>query len=183
MRRAAILLTVTGAAMAATIAARAQAIDLPARKPGLWDMKMVTEKPAGIPGFSAQMCIDAATDRDLFDFGLKMSKESCRRYEVKRTGSAWIIDADCNIGPVKSATKTTISGDFQSNIDVRIEGTSEGLPGTKGPQPTLITQTAKWTSACTNGMRPGDISLGGGIRMNVKQVKELQKMLPNIQIR
>ena len=56
-------------------------------------MKMVTEKPAGIPGFSAQMCIDAATDRDLFDFGLKMSKDSCRRYEVKRTGSAWIIDA------------------------------------------------------------------------------------------
>ena len=183
MRRVAILLTVAGAAMAATVAARAQAIDLPARKPGLWDMKMVTEKPAGIPGFSAQMCIDAATDKDLFDFGLKMSKDSCRRYEVKRKGSAWIIDADCDIGPIKSATKTTISGDFQSNIDVRIEGTTDGLPGTKGPQPTLITQTAKWTSACVNGMRPGDISLGGGIRMNVKQVKELQKMLPNIQIR
>ena len=183
MRRVAILLTVAAAAAAAAVAARAQAIDLPARKPGLWDMKMVTEKPAGIPGFNAQMCIDAATDRDLFDFGLKMSKDSCRRYEVKRAGSTWIIDADCNIGPVKSATKTTISGDFQSTIDVRIEGTTEGLPGTKGPQPTLITQTARWTSACVNGLRPGDIVVGGGLKMNVKQVKELQKMLPNIQIR
>ena len=183
MRSVAILLTAAGAAVAATIAAHAQAIDLPTRKPGLWDMKMVTEKPAGIPGFRAQMCIDAATDKDLFDFGLKMSKDSCRRYEVKRTGSAWLIDADCNIGPVKSATKTTISGDFQSSIDARIEGLTEGLPGTKGPQATLITQTATWTSACSNGMKPGDIVLGGGLRMNVRQVKELRKMLPNIQIR
>jgi hypothetical protein len=180
MRRAAILLTT---AMAGTITASAQTIELPPRKAGQRDTKMVTEKPVGVPGFGAQMCIDAATDREMFDFGLKMSKDSCKRYDVKRTGGSWVIDAECSFGPVKSATKTTISGDFQSSIAVRIEGTTEGIPGTKGPQATLITQTATWTSACANGMKPGDIMLGGGIKMNVKQVKELQKMLPNIQIR
>ena len=184
MTRVAILFTVAGAAMAATLAARAQTIDLPPRKPGQWDMRMVTEKPAGGPGFSAQMCIDAATDKDLMNFGLKVSKDSCKRYDVKRAGAAWLIDAECTFGPVKSATKTTISGDFQSSITVRVEGTTEGIPGAgSGPQSTLITQTAKWTGACADAMRPGDIILGGGIKMNVKQIKELQKMLPNVQIK
>lgn len=180
----AVLLTVATAALAASIAARAQSIDLPARKPGQWEMKMVTEKPAGGPGFGAQMCIDAATDKDMMDFGLKMSKDSCKRYDVKRAGSTWVIDAECTFGRIKSATKTTISGDFQSSIAVRVEGTTEGFPGAgPGPQPTLITQTAKYMGACANDMRPGDIMLGGGIKMNVKQVKELQKMLPNLQIK
>jgi Protein of unknown function (DUF3617) len=184
MTRVAILLTAATAAMAVTFTARAQSIDLPPRKPGLWDMKMATEKPAGGPGFGAQMCIDAATDKDLMNFGLKMSKDSCKRYDVKRTGGTWLIDADCTFGPVKSVTKTTISGDFQSSITVRVEGTTEGIPGAgSGPQQTLITQTAKWTGACGEGMRPGDIILGGGIKMNIKQVKELQKMMPNLQIK
>ena len=131
--------------MAATLAAAAQTIDLPPRKAGQWEVRMVTEKPASGPSMHAQMCIDAATDRDLMDFGLKMSKDSCKRYDVKRAGAAWVIDAECTFGPVKSTTKTTISGDFQSTVTVRTEGTTEGFPGAgSGPQPTLMTQTARW---------------------------------------
>jgi Protein of unknown function (DUF3617) len=183
MNRVAILLTVTAAVMAATTIASAQTLDLPARKPGLWDMKTVTEAPAGIPGINAKMCIDAATDKEMMEFGLKMSKDSCKRYEIRRDGSAWVIDSECRFGPIKSNTKTTISGNFQSSITVRVEGTTEGIPGAAGPQPTVLTQTAKWVSACVNGMKPGDIQLGGGIKMNVRQVRDLQRMLPNIQIR
>jgi hypothetical protein len=184
MTRIALFLAGAIVAMAATLAARAQTIDLPPRKAGQWEMRMVTEKPAGGPSMNAQMCIDAATDRDLMDFGLKMSKDSCKRYDVKRAGATWVIDAECTFGPVKSATKTTISGDFQSTVTVRTEGTTEGFPGAgKGPQPTLMTQTARWVGACADGMRPGDISMGGGIKMNVKQVKQLQKLLPQIQIK
>lgn len=185
MTRVAVLLTVAAGMLGATLAARAQTIDLPPRKPGQWEMRMVTEKPAGGPSMTAQMCIDAATDREMMDFGLKMSKDSCKRYDMKKTGSSWVIDADCAFGPVKSVTKTTISGDFQSTVTVRTEGTTEGIPGAgSGPQQTLMTQTAKWTgAACAEGMKPGDISMGGGIKMNVKQIKQLQKMLPNVQIK
>jgi len=176
---------VVALAVAATFAARAQTIDLPPRKSGQWEMRMVTEKPAGGPSINTKMCIDAATDRELMEFGLKMSKDSCKRYDMRKTGSGWVIDADCAFGPVKSVTKTTISGDFQSTMTVRTEGTTEGIPGAgSGPQQTLMTQTAKWTgAACTDGMKPGDISMGNGIKMNVKQIKQLQKMLPNIEIR
>lgn len=187
MTRTAMLLAAAAAAastMAATLAS-AQSVDLPPRKPGLWEMRTVTEKPAGGPNINAQMCIDAATDRELMEFGLKMSKDSCKRYDVRRAGAAWVIDAECAFGPVKSATKTTISGDFQSTVTVRIEGTTEGIPGAgTGPQATLMTQTARWlAAACTDGMKPGDISMGGGIKMNVAQMKHLQKLLSKVQVK
>ena len=31
---------------------------------------------------TSQMCIDAATDRELIEFGLKMSKGSCQRFDM-----------------------------------------------------------------------------------------------------
>jgi len=157
---------------------------LPQRRPGQWEMRMVTEKPAGGPQITAQTCIDAATDRELMEFGLKMSKDSCKRYELKRAGAGWTIDAECAFGPVKSVSRTTISGNFQSAVTVRTEGTTEGLPGTKGPQPMLMTQTTRWVAAaCTGGMAPGDIAIGNGIKFNVKQMKGLEKLLGQIQIR
>lgn len=172
-------------AVLAPFAASTQTLDLPPRKAGQWEMRMVSEKPAGGPAITSQMCIDAATDRELMEFGLKMSKGACQRFDMKKTGAAWVIDAECAFGPVKSVTKTTISGDFQSSMKVRIEGTTEGMPGAgAGPQATLMTQTATWKGAtCGDGMKPGDISLGNGIKMNVKQMQQLQKMLPNVQIK
>jgi hypothetical protein len=177
---------VIAAAVAAwPVAAAAQLPDLPPRRPGQWELRMVTEKPPGGPTIEAQMCIDRATDRDLMDFGLRMSKDSCKRYEVRRVGADWVIDSDCVFGPIKSVTKTTISGDFQSNLSVRIEGTTEGMPGKhKGPQPTLMMQTGRWLGEkCAKGMKPGDVGMPGGLKFNVKHLKALQGVLPGLQIR
>jgi hypothetical protein len=158
--------------------------DLPHRKPGQWEIRLITEKPAGTPAVVSQICIDAATDRELLEFGLRMSRKTCSRYDMKRVGKAWVIDAQCTLGPIVSTTRTTISGDFQSAMTVRIEGTSEGLPGHgHGPREILMTQQGRWIGACTNGMAPGDIAMGKGIKFNVKQMKSLQKLLPKIQIR
>lgn len=165
----------------APLAAAAQWIDLPPRKPGLWETRMVSEQPAGMPAITAQMCIDPATDREMMEFGLKMSKDACKRFDMKRAGGTWTIDAECAFGGMKTTTKTTISGDFQSSMSVRIEGTMDGMGA--GPQKTLMTQTATWKGPCTDGMKPGDISMGQGIKMNVRQLKKLQETLPNIQIK
>ena len=133
MNRVAMLLTAAAAAMGASVAAGAQTLDLPARKPGLWDMKTVTEAPPGIPGLSTQMCIDAATDKEMMNFGLKLSKDSCKRYDIKRAGKAWVIDADCNFGPVKSTTKTTVSGRLPVEHRAAHRGHLGGHTGHQGP--------------------------------------------------
>jgi hypothetical protein len=185
MPRHAPLFFIAAIAINAPLTAEAQLADgLPTRKPGQWEMHMVTDKPAGGPTMNAQMCIDAATDRDLMDFGLHMSRKNCKRYDIKRVGQSWVLDTECALGPIQSVAHTTISGDFQSNFTVRIEGTTEGMPGAtknKGPQQTLMIQTGHWMGAtCSGGMVPGDITLAGGVKFNVKQIKGLQKLLPNI---
>jgi hypothetical protein len=184
-RLAAVVFAIAAAMGAADLGLAQPADSFPPRRPGQWEVRMATEKPAGGPQITAQMCIDAATDRELMTFGLRMSKDSCKRYELKRAGANWVIDAECTFGPVKSVSHTTISGDFQSTVTVRIEGTTEGMPGAdKGPQPTLMTQTSRWMGAtCTGGLVPGDIAMGNGIKFNVKQMKGLEKLLPQIQIR
>lgn len=167
------------AALVVPLATAAQSVDLPQRKPGQWEVRMASEKPPG--GFSmvAQMCIDRATDRELMDFGLRMSKGNCKRYEMKRSGQTWVIDAECAMGPIKSVTKTTITGDFQSAVTVRTEGITEGMPGGgTGPQKMLMTQNARWVSAaCAGGMKAGDIMMDNGLKLNIKQLKALPKLL------
>lgn len=162
----------------------AQEAAFPPRRPGLWSVQTVTERPEGGPKINARMCIDAATDRDLMDFGLRMSKDTCKRYEMKRSGQTWTIDAECSFGPVKSVTRTRVSGDFQARVTVRIEGTTDGMPiGGKGPQETRMTQEARWVSATCDGLQPGDIAMDGGPKINVNQMKQLQKLLPGLQIK
>ena len=62
--------------------------DLPPRKPGQWEIRMVTEKPGGVPEVSTQVCIDASTDREIMEFGLRMSKKTCAKYVMKRRARA-----------------------------------------------------------------------------------------------
>lgn len=175
---------VAGLMLALPSAAVGQTMEeLPPRKPGHWEIRMVTEKPAGAPAVVSHVCIDPSTDREIMEFGLRMSRKSCKRYEMKREGKTLVIDAECKFGPLKSVTHTTMSGDFQSRYTVRIEGTTDGgfLGGGKGLQETLMTQTARWTgAACPAGTVPGDIDMGNGMKFNVKQLKGLQKMLPQI---
>jgi hypothetical protein len=186
LQRASIFATSCAAvALLGAKASIAHAQELPSRKAGQWEVRTVTEKPIVAPPIVTQMCLDAATDRELLNFGLRASKDSCKRYELKREGKAWVIDAECKIGPISSASHITITGDFQSAVAVKIEGTTQGIAAAgAGPQQTLMTQTSRWiAAACAEGMVPGDILLGKGMKMNVKQLKGLQNILPQIQIR
>jgi Protein of unknown function (DUF3617) len=187
MLRPAILLAALALAGAMPFPAAAQSLDLPARRAGHWEIRIVTEKPAGAPTMDTQVCLDAATDRELMEFGLRISKDACSRFDMKRTGGNLVIDSQCTFGPVSSTTRTIMSGDFQTTYTIRIEGKTDGLPLSntpKGPQDMSLVQTARWTGAtCPDGMKPGDFTLPGGMKFNIKQARKLQKMLPNIQIR
>ncbi|BAT60174.1 hypothetical protein GJW-30_1_02710 [Variibacter gotjawalensis] len=168
-------------ALAGTVSfASAQALDLPPRKPGQWEVKIESQKPAGAPAMAMQACIDAATDKELMEFGLRMGKDKCQRFEMKREAGNIVIDATCKVGPVASTTRTIISGDFQSAYNVKIDGTTTmsapGMPS--GPQPMQMTQAGRWVAAtCGGGMVPGDIQMQGLPKMNIKQLKQLAPML------
>ena len=59
----------------------------------------------------------------------------------------------------------------------------KGSDGKKGPQPTLMVHTARWAgAACTGGMKPGDMTMPGGVKLNVKQLRKLQDILPKLKV-
>jgi hypothetical protein len=158
------------AALSAPVALSAQTIDLPQRKAGLWEITMSFEKPKAMPAFTAKACLDAATDKEMMEHGLKMSG-ACKQMTVKREGKTIVIDADCTISGVATKSKTVITGDFQSSYTVRSEGTAV-MEGSKG-QEMLTTQTATWKSADCPGMKPGDMTMFGGVKINIKQIKAM----------
>jgi hypothetical protein len=167
-RPAALLLG--AAALTLPFALAAQTLDLPPRKAGLWEISTVVEKPSGLPAVTAQMCLDPTTDRDLMDHALKLTGGKCRSLTTRREGRTLVLEAECTLGGKATKSRTAISGDLQSAYTARTEGTMGR--GDKA-QSTVTTQTATWKSADCPGMKPGDITMFGGIKVNVKQLKAL----------
>jgi hypothetical protein len=168
MKKTALLLT---AALTAPLALEAQTLDLPPRKAGLWEITMTVEKPKGMPAITSKTCIDQATDREMMDYALKMSG-TCKSLTVKREGKSLVIDSDCTFAGKQTKSRTVLTGDLQSGYSSRTEGTMDDGDGKK-PRATLVTQTATWKSADCPGMKPGDITMFGGVRLNIKQIKAM----------
>jgi hypothetical protein len=171
------LAVVIGAALqpATSSGLMAETVELPARKSGHWEIRMVHETPAGSPDTVIQACIDEATDNDMMRGGLSMAKEMCSKTETKREGSAIVIDGTCTMGTMKTTSHTVITGDFQSAYTVKITGEVDGISaspaGAKGPMKTAMTQNAKWLGVeCPAEMKPGDMQMPGGIKVNVNDM-------------
>src|SRR5262245_10104296 len=91
MMRATVVLAV--AALTAPLAASAQTLDLPLRKAGLWEVTMTVEKPKVLPAVTTKVCLNPATDRDLMDYGLKLTGGKCKKLTTSRQGKSYMIDA------------------------------------------------------------------------------------------
>jgi hypothetical protein len=145
-------------------AANAAETDFPARKPGLWELKMVPETAKAAPQITMQLCVDAASDHAIMTAGLAMGG-SCT-VNRSQSGAALQFDATCDRDGRHTVSHTTITGDFQSAYQLKVVSDSEG--GNPAlPKHSAITQEAKWLGACPAGMNPGDMVMPGGHKMNV----------------
>ena len=149
---AAIILTVACAGPAA-------ALDLPARKPGLWEIKMMLEDSKMAPP-AMQQCIDAATDK-LLQEKFSVGQEACSKHDVSRSGGTIIIDATCKFGDTPTTTHAVFEGDFDSAYTAKISTTLGG--GVKRD----MTMQARWLGPCKADQKPGDIEMPGGMKMNI----------------
>jgi len=174
MRQTAALLAAAMLAAPLAVGASAQSLDLPPRRVGLWDITTVIEKPKAIPAVTSQVCLDAATDREFMEFGLQVAG-SCKRLTSTREGKNLIVDAECTIAGKTTRTKAVFTGDFQSAYTLRLEGTMER--GGDKQRAMLTTQTATWKRVDCPGMKPGDMTMFGGIKVNIKQMKGLSGLI------
>src|SRR5262249_49281317 len=97
-----VVLTVT-AARASAVALGAGFDDLHKRKPGLWEMSTTSTQNKGAPALS-RVCIDAATDTELMNFGLGVTNQLCSKRDIRLTGSVATIDMVCTIGNSQATT-------------------------------------------------------------------------------
>ena len=163
-------------ALCLAAASPAAALDLPARKVGLWELKMAFEG-GNMPPQTMQQCIDAATDKMMNSIGGSMRQEMCSKEDMQKVGNTIVVDSVCQLGPMTMTSHAVITGDFNSAYTVKVTSRRSGGPAIPGMADgsSNMTMDAKWLSTCKPDQRPGDIIMADGRKMNIR---DLQNMVP-----
>ena len=152
------------AASALLFMAHAEATDLPARKPGLWEVKTTIDGHGR--AVTVQQCIDAATDQMLQSSAGPFSAPACAGREVKTSDTGMTIDSRCSFNGKAASAHADITGNFDSAYTMTVTAEGSDLPAVK------MTMEGKWLGACTAGQQPGDVIMANGVKVNIP---ELQK--------
>ena len=157
-------------------ALEAGAVEMPLRKPGLWEMKMVrTGSPA--PNMSMQQCTDETTEKEMSASLSPMAKEACSKNDIQKTATGYVANSICSVGGVSMTSHSETTGDFNSAYTVKSTSHSQGGPAGM-PRDATTTLEAKWLGACKPDQKPGDIIMPGGIKMNIKDMEKMKAMIP-----
>ncbi len=153
----------------------AGAVELPVRKAGLWEMKVLrTGSP--MPAMTMQHCTDETTDKEMSTAASPMAKEMCSKQDIQKTATGYVSDSVCSVASMSIISHSEIIGDFNSAYSVKSTSHSEGGPA--GARDTTTTIEAKWLGSCKPDQKPGDIVMPGGMKMNVKDMEKLKAMIP-----
>ena len=154
----------------------AGAVEMPRRKAGLWEMKMLrTGSPA--PDMTMQHCTDETTDQEMSTTFSPMAKEVCSKNDIQKTATGYIADSVCSVGGMSMTSHSETTGDFNSAYTVKTTSHSQGGPAGV-PRDSTTTIEAKWLGACKPDQKPGDIIMPGGIKMNIKDMEKLKGLIP-----
>jgi hypothetical protein len=151
------------------IATPAQAVDLPTRKAGLWEMTMDFHN-ARLPHQTMKQCTDADSDR-LMNMNFAGSNEqACSKKDIVKSNGGFVIDSVCTFGGMTTTSHAVMTGSFDSAYAVDVNSTRKGgpsVPGMAANGGSHMTITAKWIGPCATGQRPGDVTMANGQTMNV----------------
>ena len=154
----------------------AGAIDLPVRKAGLWEMKVLNAgSPA--PEMTMQHCTDATTDKDMSTSFSPMAKDVCSKQDIQKTATGYVTDSVCGIAGMSIKSRGEIIGDFNSAYTVKSVSHTEGGPAGM-PRDSTTTIEAKWLGACKADQKRGDIIMPGGFTLNIKDMEKLKGLIP-----
>ena len=136
----------------------------PARKPGLWKQTMTS---AGRTMVST-ICLDAATDRKMSAFGQQAGQQSCSKNAMMPVPGGWRFESVCSMGSSGTISAVgTASGNFQSRYVVKARSTTAGAKVAAMNGIHEMTLESVWSGACPPGTVPGDMTMPGGMKMNI----------------
>jgi hypothetical protein len=176
MREPALFRLAAGLLLWALAAIPASAVEMPTRKAGLWEIKMMrTGSP--LPDMTVQHCTDEATDKQMTSTFSPISKETCSKNDTQQTATGYATDAVCTVNGMSMTAHTDITGDFNSAYTMKVTSHNQGGPA--GVQhDSAMTMEAVWLGACKADQKAGDIVMPGGFKMNVKEMEKLKGLMP-----
>lgn len=154
----------------------------PPRKSGLWETVMTMD--AGIPPLKMKECVDGATDAET----MKMANYSstgmggnCSQNSMKRTSTGFETESTCTAGGSTVSSKGVFTGDF--NSEYKGEVVTSYAPPINGNSGSKTSFNAKRIGDCPSDMKPGDILMANGMKMNVREsaarAEKMAKMMNN----
>jgi hypothetical protein len=152
------------------------AVELPTRKAGLWEMKVLRTGSAA-PDMTMQHCTDATTDKEMSTAFSPSGKDVCSKQDIQKTATGYVSDTVCGVAGMTITSHAEITGDFNSAYTVKSTSHSERGP-IGPPRDSATTIEAKWLGACKSDQKPGDIVMPGGTKMNITDLEKLKAMIP-----
>ncbi len=153
--------------------------EMPPIKAGLWESSMVEDgKPT-----SSKHCIgDQTSLKDIMDMTRSLMQGMCEGTEVKKSGNSYISKLSCNMGVTKLDVESVIAGDFDSEYTVNTKSTMN--PPLMGNAGSTSSGVSKYQGDCPADMKPGDVVLADGKKMNVNEAsKKLKEQLGNVDMK
>jgi len=137
----------------------------PPRKPGLWEQKVSMAQMSQ----STKMCLDQATDKQMAWWGSQAAKSTCGEQNVTaRAGGGWDFHSVCKSPDGGTTTSDGVAtGDFNSHYKVDVTSTTAGGPMPQANGVHKISIEATWQGPCPANMKPGDMEMPGGMKINM----------------
>ena len=127
-------------------AAPALAAEMPARKPGLWEIKMSFDN-RNLPAQTHKQCIQAEADRFMPAGAPSYGQSNCSRRDVQHSGNTTTIESTCTIAGKSTNSRVMITGSLDTAYTMTMTSEGDALPGGK----TTMTMAATWLGPCNPG--------------------------------
>lgn len=137
------------------------------RRPGLWSQTMTTNGTTQ----TIKLCTDEPTEAKFSLMGQQISKDMCPKNVITPTAGGWTFESECDMaGMGKSVTKGEATGDLNSRYTIKatVVTTGSSMPQANGTSQMEILAVRE--GECPAGMKPGDMTLPGGMTMNLNSL-------------
>ncbi|MEW5686632.1 MAG: DUF3617 family protein [Pseudomonadota bacterium] len=136
----------------------------PKRKPGLWKQTV----SAGGTTQESKLCLDEATEAKMTLWGQAVGKDICAKNTITPAPGGWKLESDCDFGESgRNVSTGTITGDFASKYVLKMTTTTTGAKMVQANGTQDMEMTGTWEGACPADMKPGDMTLPGGLKVNI----------------
>jgi len=154
-------------------AALAAAQDFPKLKAGLWEMTTASANSDSREPRLTTMCLDDSVQQDMYRMSTGLMSGMCSRHDLDISGNKVTSNAVCDLGGTKMQSRSVMT--LTGNTAYRTEAHATFDPPMMGAKESSTVIQGRHVGACKPGQQPGDMTLPGGGKMNIRQLLGQQK--------